>query len=98
MMNERKFIWDESKNRINIKKHRVSFEEARSVFSDKNFFIMPDTDHSFGEERFIILGESIERNLLLVCYCERNENIIRIISARKAEKREKIMYYYGGVL
>ena len=88
------FEWDERKNRINQSKHKVSFEEAETVFYDERALVITDPDHSLEEERFLILGMSIRANLLIVCHCCRSEeNIIRIISARKATKAESS--YYG---
>ena len=93
--NELLFDWDENKNQINIKKHKISFEEAASVFSDLDAVIVPDTEHSYGEERFIIIGFSRSDRLLTVCHCERDDGkIMRIISARKAIDKEKKLY--GG--
>ena len=87
------FEWDENKNRINKAKHRVSFEEAQSVFYDENAIVIPDPDHSALEERFIILGFSLRARLLIVCHCFRqDENVIRIISARKATAQEARQY------
>lgn len=89
-----KFEWDKNKNIQNIKKHEVSFEEAVSVFYDENALLIPDPIHSSYEERFIILGYSFNKGLLVVCHCYRsNENIIRLISARKATKKERIQYF-----
>ncbi len=88
------FEWDEKKNRINQSKHKVSFEEAQTVFYDDRAVIINDPDHSLEEERFLILGMSLRANLLIVCHCCRSEeDIIRIISARKATKTESS--YYG---
>ncbi|GMO57596.1 MAG: BrnT family toxin [Termitinemataceae bacterium] len=90
-----KIIWDTDKEKINISKHKVSFEEAKSVFFDQNAKIIHDPDHSIEEERFIILGLSKKLNLLVVCHCyKENEDIIRIITARKATKQETDQY--GG--
>jgi len=73
--------------------HRISFEEAKSVFYDDNARLIHDQDHSEDEERFIIPGLSESLNILVVCHCYREENeIIRIISARKATKNEKRQY------
>ena len=89
-----KFEWDENKNRINKSKHKVSFEEAKTVFFDEEALVINDPDHSENEERFIILGESSRANLLVVCHCYRiSETVIRIISARKATKTETKQYY-----
>lgn len=88
------FEWDEDKNRINQKKHKVSFEEAKTVFYDERALVIDDPEHSQEEERFIILGMSARANLLIVCHCYRSsDSIIRIISARKATKTES--YFYG---
>lgn len=94
-MEELRFEWDENKNKINQEKHNVSFEEAKSVFYDEAALIIHDPEHSLQEDRFIILGMSIKANLLLVCHCYReSESVIRIISARKATKKEEKAY--GG--
>lgn len=89
-----KFEWDENKNIINRKKHKISFEEAQTVFYDEEALLINDPEHSQEEERFIILGQSLKANLLVVCHCYReSETVIRIISARKATKNEAIQYY-----
>jgi hypothetical protein len=88
-MNKLNFEWDSRKNASNIKKHKVSFEEAKTVFLDENAAIANDPDHSINEERFIIIGFSSFGRLILVYFCERNNgNTIRIISARKLTKKE----------
>jgi len=88
-------IWDEKKNQTNIKSHNVSFQEAETVFYDPNAKIIHDPDHSIEEDRFIILGLSKLLKLLVVCHCYReNDELIRIISARKATKEEG--KNYGG--
>jgi len=90
-----RIIWDERKNRDNIMKHKVSFEEAETVFYDPNGKLINDPDHSNNEDRFIFLGLSKMLRLLVVCHCYReNDEIIRIITARKATKKEE--KYYGG--
>ncbi|EMY77733.1 PF04365 family protein [Leptospira weilii serovar Ranarum str. ICFT] len=87
------FEWDTSKNTANRKKHKISFEEAKTVFYDENARIINDPDHSEYEERFIILGFSYKLNLLMVSHCYRaSKNTIRIISARKATKLESKQY------
>ena len=92
-MNVIKFEWDESKNEINKKKHKISFEEAKTVFYDEEALVIDDPEHSQEEERFIILGLSKKANLLVVCHCYRaSETVIRIISARKATKSEAKQY------
>ena len=88
-----RFEWDENKNSINKRKHKISFEEAKTVFDDVEALIIDDPDHSQDEDRFIILGFSVRANLLVVCHCYReNDTVIRIISARKATKRESQQY------
>lgn len=88
-----KFEWDENKNEINKKKHKISFAEASSVFYDEEALLINDPEHSQEEERFIILGLSTKANLLVVCHCYRaSESVIRIISARKATKTETKQY------
>ncbi len=89
-----KFEWDENKNQTNIQKHGISFEEATTVFEDTESLIMVDENHSDNEDRFTIIGYSFKANLLVVCHCYRlDDSIIRIISARKAEKGEINKYF-----
>jgi hypothetical protein len=91
-----RFEWDENKNTINKRKHKVSFEEAKTVFLDYNALYMPDPEHSETEERFVILGMSTKANLLIVCHCYReSDSVIRLISARKATTREEQQYLEG---
>ncbi len=91
------FEWDENKNETNKKKHKISFEEAKTVFYDEEALVIDDPEHSQEEERFIILGLSNKTNLLVVCHCYRaSETVIRIISARKAAKSETKQYYKWG--
>ena len=88
-----KFTWDIKKAISNKIKHGVSFEEAQTVFSDSEALLIYDPDHSGGEDRFLILGLSAVPRLLIVCHCYReNDEQIRIISARKATKKESIIY------
>ena len=88
-----KFEWDLRKADQNLKKHKVSFEDASTVFFDDLAKITFDPDHSEDEERFILLGCSSGLKLLIVCHCYRaNDGVIRIISARKATKREAASY------
>ena len=92
-MDEITFEWDNNKNASNVKKHKVSFEEAVSVFYDDRALVIDDPEHSLEEERFIILGFSRKANLLVVCHCYRNkQSVIRIISARHATKHESKQY------
>lgn len=87
------FKWDTTKNKTNIKKHDVSFEEAKTVFFDNYARLITDPDHSEFEDRYIILGISEKLRLLTVCHCYREQNsIIRIISARKSNKKEANEY------
>lgn len=93
-MDELRFEWDPNKNEINKRKHHISFEEAQSVFYDDAAKVIDDPEHSAEEDRFIILGLSKRANLLVVCHCYRaSESVIRIISARKATKRETGQYF-----
>ena len=92
-MPELQIEWDEAKNRENVRKHRVSFAEAATVFSDERALFLADPDHSNEEDRFILLGLSTTLRLLVVCHCYRaNDETIRIISARKATKPEAAVY------
>ena len=92
-MDKIRFQWDPNKNKTNIKKHKISFEEAKSVFFDENARVIPDPEHSINEERFIILGLSFKLNLLIVVHTyKENDEVIRIISARKATKPESKYY------
>jgi uncharacterized protein len=92
-MSDLKFTWNESKNSSNQKKHGLSFEEAKTVFYDDNARLILDQAHSEEENRFILLGLSSQLKILVVCHCYReNEQIIRIISARKATKTETKQY------
>ena len=93
-MRDLRFEWDEDKNRENIKKHGVSFQEAQTVFLDENALRFFDPDHSRDEDRFIMLGMSFKLRVLVVCHCHRrNDTVIRIISARKADKHEAKNYW-----
>ena len=88
-----RFEWDPRKDEANQKKHGVSFEEAQSVFFDDNAIQFYDKDHSDQEERFVMLGMSIQYKMLVVCHCERRSGeVIRIISARKATNLERKHY------
>jgi uncharacterized protein len=85
------FVWDRSKAQTNHQKHGISFEEAQTVFHDAYARLIHDPDHSDDEDRFILLGISCTPRLLVVCHCYK-KNEIRIISARKATKKETISY------
>jgi uncharacterized DUF497 family protein len=89
------FDLNPTKAAINLKKHGISFEEAQSVFYDEFAVQFYDEENSADEDRFLLLGMSSGARLLLVCHCERDAgNLLRIISARKATKRES--NFYGG--
>jgi len=88
-----RFAWDKEKAAANLKKHGVSFEEAQTAFADYSALLIPDPDHSDDEDRFVLLGLSAELAMLVVCHCYReNDAQIRIISARKATKKESAIY------
>ena len=92
-MGELRIEWDATKADANARKHGVSFEEARTVFYDEFAVEFYDDKHSEWEDRFLLLGLSFRLRLLLVCHCYReSESLIRIISARKATKREAKSY------
>jgi uncharacterized protein len=87
------FEWDPAKNQANVRKHGVSFEEAQTVFSDERGLLIHDPDHSDDEDRFVLLGLSSSSRALVVCHCYRRAgDVIRIISARKADRRERQKY------
>jgi len=89
-----KFDWDEKKNRANKIKHGISFQEATTVFYDEYAVVIYDESHSTDEERFVIIGVDMLFRELTVCHCYRghDNDIIRIISARKATKTEISLY------
>ena len=89
-----KFEWDENKNKSNRKKHSVWFEEAQQVFDDPKAILYFDKEHSSDEDRYILLGLSSTR-LLVVIHVQINNKTIRLISARKATKKEKVTYEKG---
>jgi uncharacterized DUF497 family protein len=92
-MSEITFEWNSRKASENKRKHGVSFEEAKSAFLDENARLIPDPENSGDEDRFILLGLSIQLRVLLVCHCYRaDDNVIRIISARKADRSERMQY------
>jgi len=87
------FKWDENKNHANIQKHKISFIEAKTVFYDEKARLIADPDHSNREDRFIILGISHKARLLVVVHTyKEHDELIRIISARKATKNESKHY------
>jgi uncharacterized DUF497 family protein len=88
------FEWDENKNTKNIKKHGIDFDEAKTVFYDDNAIVFDDPDHSVEEARFLIIGVTLNSNVCIVSHCYRDDNkVIRIISARKADKKESDCYF-----
>jgi uncharacterized DUF497 family protein len=87
-----RFDWDVRKEEENRRKHGVSFEEARTVFFDEEAVLIPDPDHSADEERFVLLGLSAALRTLVVCHCYRQDDVIRIISARRANRVERETY------
>jgi uncharacterized DUF497 family protein len=88
--------WDENKNKLNFKKHGITFIEAATVFDDDGAVYLYDGSHSYNEDRFNVIGLSEQLNMLVVCHCYTdNETVTRIISARKASKNESDIY--GGV-
>ena len=90
------FDWDENKEIANIEKHDVTFQDAATVFDDDYAVYIYDKKHSQNEERFIAIGMSEQLKILMVCHCYRNDDsLIRIISARRANKKEEAYYKEG---
>lgn len=88
-----RFEWDPRKAAQNVRKHGVSFAEAQTVFEDAEALILPDPDHSNAEDRFVLVGLSGALRVLVVIHCERGDGaVIRIISARKADRQERTVY------
>ena len=91
-----RFEWDDPKETQNRRKHGISFQEAMTVFTDEQALLIDDPDHSDDEDRFILLGLSSALRTLVVCHCYRGrEGVIRIISARRANSRERSRYQRG---
>lgn len=86
------FQWDDYKNQTNITKHGIDFLQASTVFKDTSAIVMEDIRHGYGESRYQIIGAANPLGIVFVVFAEREGNIIRIISARKASKREKRLY------
>jgi uncharacterized DUF497 family protein len=87
------FEWDARKASANLRKHKVSFEEAKTVFLDEEALLIPDEEQLSEEERFVIMGFSAHLRILVVCHCYRqSDDVIRIISARKGNKTERMQY------
>jgi uncharacterized DUF497 family protein len=92
-MSELRFDWDSRKAKANRQKHRVSFEEAQTAFLDEDALVIEDPDHSQTEDRFILLGLSAALRVLFVCHCVRESgSLIRIVSARRANREEQEQY------
>ncbi len=92
-MAELRFDWDPRKATQNRRKHRVSFEEAQAAFLDEEALVIEDPDHSASEDRFILLGMAAGLRVLFVCHCIREGgSVIRIISARRANRHEQEQY------
>jgi len=93
-MEELNFEWDPNKAKSNASKHGVSFDQARTAFYDENAIIFADPDHSADEDRYLLVGNSFSLGTLVVCHCFRkSESVIRLISARKADKDEIEAYW-----
>jgi uncharacterized DUF497 family protein len=94
-----RFEWNPAKARENVRKHGVSFNEARTVFADENAIILDDPDHSAVEDRFVLLGLSSPLRVLVVAHCHREgDSVVRIISARKATRTERTLYDAQSIL
>jgi uncharacterized DUF497 family protein len=92
-MSEIEFEWDPKKAAANLKKHGISFEEASTAFWDDHALVIDDPDHSLDEERFVLLGLSSDVRLVTVVHCFRGkDDVIRIISARRATPGEQTSY------
>ena len=95
-MDDIRFEWDPAKAKLNVRKHRVAFEEARTAFSDDRALIIDDPEHSSDESRFVLLGMSVTLRILVVVHLYRAaRDTIRIISARRATKSERAIYLQG---
>lgn len=93
IVTELRFEWDEAKSSANERKHGVSFEEAQTAFADDQGLLIHDPDHSDHEDRFVLLGLSSSLRALVVCHCYRSGGeVVRLISARKANRRELLFY------
>ena len=92
-MRELLFDWDERKAAANRLKHGVAFEEARTVFLDEDAMLIPDPEHGEDDDRFVLLGLSVRLRTLIACHCwRRDDEVIRIISARRANRAERRQY------
>ncbi|HKZ83916.1 MAG TPA: BrnT family toxin [Anaerolineae bacterium] len=96
-MDDIRFEWDPAKARDNLRKHGVSFDEAKTVFADDRAILLDDPDHSAQEDRFALLGLSAPLRVLVVAHCDREgDGVIRVISARKATRSERAQYDAQG--
>ena len=92
-MADLRFEWDPAKEKANLRKHKVSFQEAESVFTDEHARLLDDPDHSDAEDRYVLMGLSSRFRVLVVVHTYRgNEDVIRLISARRATKAEQAYY------
>jgi uncharacterized protein len=89
------FEWHEEKAKENLRKHKISFAEAKTVFNDPSLITFPDPEHSESEQRYINIGSSSKGRILVVIHTEREANI-RIISCRKATTKERRVYEEGN--
>ena len=88
-----RFEWDPKKAAANLRKHKVSFDDAQTVFSDERALLIDDPNHSEDEDRFVLLGLSHSLRLLVVVHCYRADgNVVRLISARRADSDEQSLY------
>ncbi len=96
-MDDLRFEWNPAKARENLRKHGVSFDEARTVFADEHAILLDDPEHSADEDRFALLGLSAPLRVLVVTHCYREgDAVIRVISARKAPRSERVQYDAQG--
>ncbi len=92
-INDIEFEWDTQKNEITVKKHGLSFEEAAEIFANEDTILVYDEEHSDLEDRYNAIGFCKRSQLIVVCHCYRENDIIRIVSARKADREEVQLYY-----
>ena len=90
-----RFEWNQAKARSNLVKHGLSFAEACTVFEDDNARVFVDPVHSIHEERLLLLGSSSNGNICVVCFSEKRGDLVRVISARKANRQESLVYLKG---
>ncbi|MEA3310495.1 MAG: BrnT family toxin [Chloroflexota bacterium] len=90
------FEWDKEKAQANLRKHKISFEEAKTVFSDSFLMTFPDPEHSHREQRYLNIGYSLKQRILIVVHTEREVNV-RISSCRKATRSERRNYEKGNL-